>query len=464
MKSFVSFRSGSNPNTSFMRHSAGNRSKLDNKSRGSFIGMFAASHIFSLAGSSFGRTLEVLGDIPGSLFIKHLDRESGGPSLCGKDPRQAEPHHRRERAHTCKPQVEEERGDEELVCHSLPQRQPCKSLLVLERAHTDLERALLDGADRLLQVGHLARLRDRGVDVLRVQPSRLGQPPRPLLEVGALVRLRELVDEGLCELGDVELGVEALADAVDRRERAEDEGERRGEAEDLLLRQGLQVRSKRRLDVGGGLAHLDVLEGADEVPRQLLHREAIRSFGQHSHQFKRIHQSLARGVQLDLRDERSATEHSEARLLEARGDVGLQLVHHAAVVVHQLPLLVDTQVARVRVTMEVPRLQNLSEERICRALRQLLLVEPLSLHPRDVGQLERGDELHREDARCGRLPIDIRHLDVVDAELLELVGEALPVAALQLVVDLLVEELGGLVVDVRVRAVGAVRLRVEFVE
>lgn len=42
-----------------------------------------------------------------------------------------------------------------------------------------------------------------------------------------------------------------------------------------------------------------------------------------------------------------------------RLDVGLELGHHAEVVVHELPLLVGAQVPGVRVAVEVPRLQDL---------------------------------------------------------------------------------------------------------
>ena len=52
---------------------------------------------------------------------------------------------------------------------------------------------------------------------------------------------------------------------------------RRGRAEDLLLREGLQVSAEGGLDVAHLLAPLHALEGVDEVARQLLHREPIRA-------------------------------------------------------------------------------------------------------------------------------------------------------------------------------------------
>ena len=115
---------------------------------------------------------------------------------------------------------------------------------------------------------HLPRLHHRGLNVLLVEARRLAQPVRPLLEAGrVLVHLGELVNEGLRELGQVEVLVQPLADAVVRGEGAEDEGEGRGEAEDLLLGERLEVGAERRLDVAGRLAALDALEGRDEVAR-----------------------------------------------------------------------------------------------------------------------------------------------------------------------------------------------------
>ena len=59
---------------------------------------------------------------------------------------------------------------------------------------------------------HLPRLRDGDVDVLRVEAGRLAQPVGPLVDRARVaVRLGELVDEGLRELGQVEVLVEALA-------------------------------------------------------------------------------------------------------------------------------------------------------------------------------------------------------------------------------------------------------------
>jgi len=54
-----------------------------------------------------------------------------------------------------------------------------------------------------------------------------------------------------------------------------------------------------------------------------------------------------------------ALEMAPYRLLESLEDVGRQLVHHSAVVVDELALLVDAEVARVRVAVEVARLEHL---------------------------------------------------------------------------------------------------------
>lgn len=101
------------------------------------------------------------------------------------------------------------------------------------------------------------------------------------------------------------------------------EGECRGEAEDLLVGECLQIGTERRLDVARCLANLHVLERADEVARQLLHREPVCRLGEHARRLESIDEPLAGGVQLDLRDERSTAEDCKARLLEALGHVRL---------------------------------------------------------------------------------------------------------------------------------------------
>jgi hypothetical protein len=72
------------------------------------------------------------------------------------------------------------------------------TLLVLERAHADLERALLHRAHSLLEVGHLLRLHDRRVDVLGAQAGRRARPVEELAQLGrGRTLLSQLLDEGL---------------------------------------------------------------------------------------------------------------------------------------------------------------------------------------------------------------------------------------------------------------------------
>ena len=107
----------------------------------------------------------------------------------------------------------------------------------------------------------------------------------------------------------------------------------------------------------------------------------------------------------------------------------------------------------MRVAVEVGRLEDLREERVGDLRGELVLVEAALLDLGDVGELERVDEFHREDALVGRLPVDVGDADVVDADVGEALLEARRVLALERVVDLFVEQLGGLlVVDVGERS------------
>ena len=64
--------------------------------------------------------------------------------------------------------------------------------------------------------------------------------------------------------------------------------------------------------------------------------------------------------------------------------------------------------------------------------------------------------LHRQHTLVGHLPIDVGHANVVNADVSERLLEARGVLPLKCVVDLLVEQLGGFIVDVRVYEGGGV--------
>mmetsp|Transcript_4172 Transcript_4172/g.9458 ORF Transcript_4172/g.9458 Transcript_4172/m.9458 type:complete len:301 (+) Transcript_4172:1475-2377(+) len=118
----------------------------------------------------------------------------------------------------------------------------------------------------------------------------------------------------------------------------------------------------------------------------------------------------------------------------------------------------------MRVTVKVARFEHLGEEGVGSPPSELLLVEANLLHLLDVRQLERRDELERQHLRRRESPVHVRHLDIVDTHILKCLCEAHAILRLELVVDLFVQELARLLVNVRVRAVSAVRLRVELVK
>mmetsp|Transcript_22642 Transcript_22642/g.70884 ORF Transcript_22642/g.70884 Transcript_22642/m.70884 type:complete len:287 (-) Transcript_22642:1563-2423(-) len=132
-------------------------------------------------------------------------------------------------------EVEEDGGEEEVGEARGLGGDPGEGLLVLEGADPDLEGALLDGPDGLLEVGDFPGGGEGGADVLDVEPGRLGRDGELLDDVVAAVGLgvEEALDEGLGELAEVVGGVQGFPDAVDGGDGAEDEGEGGREAEDL---------------------------------------------------------------------------------------------------------------------------------------------------------------------------------------------------------------------------------------
>jgi len=191
--------------------------------------------IYTPAGS-----VELLGLVLCGLLVRHRHLEVGGEGHGPRGGGGGEPDGARDGADASEAQVEQDGAEQQLLRHVGGEREARERLLVLDGAHADLELTLLHGAQRLLKVGHLSGLADRHVDIVGVEPGGGGEDAQVLLELGALGLLQR-EDEGLGELGQVVVLVEPLADAVDGREGAEDEGEGGGEAEDLLLRQRLQV-------------------------------------------------------------------------------------------------------------------------------------------------------------------------------------------------------------------------------
>merc|ERR1719409_586238 len=128
-----------------------------------------------------------------------------------------------------------------------------------------------------LQIRNLPRLSESRIDIFGVQSCGLPEDRCGLFQTGAAVLdfVDELRHEGLGEFAQIIILVEALADAVDRRDGSEDEREGTRKSKHLRLRERLQFRAQRRLDagaVGAVLAELLVLERADEVARELFRR------------------------------------------------------------------------------------------------------------------------------------------------------------------------------------------------
>mmetsp|Transcript_48784 Transcript_48784/g.143991 ORF Transcript_48784/g.143991 Transcript_48784/m.143991 type:complete len:474 (+) Transcript_48784:317-1738(+) len=356
-------------------------------------------------------------------------------------------------------------GQEEALLGGLHQGDALERLLELEGAHADLELALLHGAHRLLQVGYPAGRGDGHVHVLRVEAGGLLELLQALAELRHVLAeahgLGEPLDEGLRELADVEVLVQALADAVDTGEGAEDEGEGGREPEDLRLRvrEHGEVRADGLLDVRRGLAQLDVLEAPHEEAGQLLDGEAVRAAREHAHGLHRVHELPRVLGELEVVDHGPAGEEGHAELPEALADVGAELVHHAEVVVDELALLVHAEVAGVGVAVEVAGLHDLPQEGVGDLLRQLLAVQAEALDLPDVRELQRGEELHGQDPRGAHLAVGDRHAHVLDV--FEVLLEAGHVVRLVHVVDLQVEEAARLREDGEPVAVRAVALGVE---
>mmetsp|Transcript_5606 Transcript_5606/g.16812 ORF Transcript_5606/g.16812 Transcript_5606/m.16812 type:complete len:625 (-) Transcript_5606:259-2133(-) len=273
----------------------------------------------------------------------------------------------------------------------------------------------------------------------------------------------ELRHERVERLAQLNLGLERLGDPVDRRERARDEGEGRGEGDGARAEEGAQLIVDLLGDILGGAAGGLVAEEAHEELADHPDGRRVRAGLEEARHLEALHDAIAaRGDLLGVGGGRTV-EQPKGDLAHALHRRLRQRVHHAKVVEHDAPARRDAHVARMRVAVQHARLHQLQEEGVEHLLAELLPVEAERIHLGRVGHLDALDVLHREHL-LGRRVVEHLWHHHVRPRADERLGELLRVLALVDVVDLLVQQLGRLLVDVRVRPVGAVRLRVELVE
>mmetsp|Transcript_35512 Transcript_35512/g.69898 ORF Transcript_35512/g.69898 Transcript_35512/m.69898 type:complete len:401 (+) Transcript_35512:28-1230(+) len=336
--------------------------------------------------------------------------------------------------------VQQHRRHHEVLGPGGRQGHPFQRLLVLQRPHPDLEAARLHGPDGFFHVGNLAGGGDGRVEVALVEARRAAEYVQVLREIGFVPLLCICKDfhERLRELPYVVRGIQPLPDPVHAGKRSKNKCEGARKPEGVVLREGLQVRPHRLLDVRSLFSDLLVLEGPHEVPRQFFHGEPVRSSVEHAGLLHAVHEHLGIFGEVDVADHGSPGEEGGAEFPEAGAHFGFELVHHAEIVVDQISLGVDAQVAGVWVAVKVARLDDLFEERVRDALRHQLLVESLLFDPCDVGELERFDVFHGEDPGGGDLPDHVG--DAHPGRIVEIFGKSVRVIGLVDVIDFLVEQ------------------------
>mmetsp|Transcript_25361 Transcript_25361/g.35059 ORF Transcript_25361/g.35059 Transcript_25361/m.35059 type:complete len:283 (+) Transcript_25361:551-1399(+) len=194
--------------------------------------------------------------------------------------------------------VEAARGGHQVEHVLLLDGQPLEGALGLHHAHPQLQVPPLHAPHGVLQVRHAAGLLHHRHEV---RGAKAGLLPPGLEEAdgrGAVPQIHQLLQVGLRQPREVVGGVQALADAVQRGERPEDEGEAGGELEGHVAGDGEQVAAQGQSaltpDLFGlllvQLLHpLPVLgvhrarELRQKVPRDLLHADPVHPLPQDAH-------------------------------------------------------------------------------------------------------------------------------------------------------------------------------------
>mmetsp|Transcript_33729 Transcript_33729/g.82919 ORF Transcript_33729/g.82919 Transcript_33729/m.82919 type:complete len:370 (-) Transcript_33729:1234-2343(-) len=295
-----------------------------------------------------------------------------------------------------KPSIEQQPRNHGRIHVALLVLKALQALLCFKGTHPHLEFPPLHALQSVSDVLHVARRLDHAEDVLVVESRLLREIDRECLALTTVLQLRQLAQVRYSQLRQVVRGIQALPNAIQRRKGAEDKSEGRRELERHVTSHREERLAKLRTPCGPllllllfglvlsplPLSRLRIGEIIEEEPADLLDGNHVSVRIEDPHLLSRAKHVLGRVLVLGVVLVDAKNEIDEASL-----EVSRNLIHHAKIVVHQSPTgstRIDTDVPRVRVTVEEAEVAQLLQVGGCAALCKLDTVQAHLLDLLDI--------------------------------------------------------------------------------